>query len=172
MYGNGPPYARMVRAVKALTQRKLDRYNPLGLSISTLAHRFAKRLPRLRQSACSFFMVVCIDHVEIIVDRIVPQAHDLLWGVLEIVIHGDYMGATSLAQASHDGVMLAEIARQIHDSQRYSRLNAQLPTDGQRIIRAAIVHQDNLQATGHFQPAERLDQHRHTFGAIVNWYHY
>ena len=107
------------RTTNAAMQRNEDRYSPFGLSSSTSATLLAKRRAEVAPAGVLLDGIAGVDHVPAAVARVVEQAHHFLGRVLQIVVHGDHVGAAGVAQAGHDGVVLAEIARVLDIGQRH-----------------------------------------------------
>ena len=149
-------------------QRNDDRYRPFGLSSSRSATALAKRLPRLRQPACCLTRIARIDDVPVAQPRMVVQPHHLLGRVLQVVVHGDHVGAARMAQAGHDRVVLAEIAGVLDIGQRHRGASHQGLADLAGVVRAAVVDQDDLQPARRAQRRQRLDQPADGGGAAID----
>ena len=73
------------------------------------------------------------------------QFDDFLGGILQIVVHRDHKVAARMAQAGHDGVVLAIIPGVLDINQRDLRCGQQVPADLGGVIGAAIIDQHDLQ---------------------------
>jgi len=116
-----------------------------------------KRLPRLRQAACSL-LPYRYNRLLAARLRIFEEADDLARRVLQIVVHGDDPGAARLAQTGHDGVVLAEIARQVDDGKRHRAAAHEIAADGEAVVRAAVIDEDDLVPALDAEGGKRADQ--------------
>src|SRR5262249_39078294 len=80
-----------------------------------------------------FFREVAIDDVEVVVLAVAVQTNDLVRRILQIVVDVDDVSASGLAEPGHDGIVLAEVAREIDDGERRLGRATELPTNLQRI---------------------------------------
>ena len=65
--------------------------------------------------------VARVDHIEIAKPRMIIKPDHFFRRVLQIIIHGDDVGAARMAQPGHHRIMLSEIARMFYVSQRHRR---------------------------------------------------
>ena len=78
------------------------------------------------------------------IDPSSADAHYFLGWVLQVVIHGDDIGAAHMAQARHDRVVLAEIARVFHIGDWHRRMPHQVVAHVVGMIWTAVIDQDDL----------------------------
>ena len=90
--------------------------------------------------------IVGVDRVVVAVARMLEQARHLGRRVLQVVVHGDGIGAARPGEARHHRVVLAEIAAEAQHRDRRARLGGELLADVEAVVRAAVDHQHDLEA--------------------------
>ena len=112
--------------------------------------------------------IVGVDRVVVAVARMLEQALHLARRVLQVVVHGDGVGAARPRQARHDRVVLAEIAAEAQHRDRRAGLGGELLADIEAVVRAAIDHQDDLQPALDIEAAQGAHQLADGAGAVVD----
>ena len=111
--------------------------------------------------------VAGVDDVPVSQPRMVVEPDHLLGRILQVVVHGDGVGAARVAQPRHDRVVLAEVARVLDVGERHRGAPHQLLAHLAGIVGAAVVDQHDLQPADGMQRRQRLDQTADGGGAAI-----
>ncbi len=90
-----------------------------------------------------------VDQVEVVTHDIGEHLGDFFRRVLQVVIHGDDVGAAGLLQAAHEGIVLPIVAHQLHSDDVLGIALAQGLQTVPRSITAAVIDQQNFVALAH-----------------------
>ena len=141
---------------------------PLRLVEQRIRHLVGEAAAEVAPAFMLLFGVTGIDHVPMAEPGVVVQLHHLLRRVLQVVVHGDDIGAAGMPQPGHDRIMLAVVPRVLDIGHRDRRRRSQGAADIAGIVRAAVVHQHHFQSAGGFQRRQRLDQPANGGGAAID----
>ena len=111
--------------------------------------------------------VVTEDHIEAGYPGLFPQALRFRRWILPIVVQVDDVGAARVAPAGQHGIVLAKIARMLHERDRHLRPVHQPAHDLAGTVATAVVHQDDLVTALNVQRLDVADHGGNRLGALV-----